>query len=243
MIAPEPTAAHFWLSNAPDSVLDQSYKNPDGTGLAYYKGGRAIVDNQPIAAYQDQEFASEARYVRSHLLSRACPKRYARQSEPGEYPALRPRRTCLRPQRQHRGPGGSSRSFGPSLRRHRLRALLRITSLPYAGSPGHHHRHQNAVSWISKNRDYTSLNFLLANRERLYALRFPANEELYVWRLGTGEDLRGLRSCGTRTETSRRHGAILFASEELDSSPSWEELAPGTLAIARRDLRLELHHL
>ena len=40
-----------------------------------------------------------------------------------------------------------------------------------------------------------------------------------------------------------RHGAMLFTSEKLDPSPSWEELEPGTLAVARPDLSLNLHHV
>ena len=69
MISPEPASARFWLLNAPDSVVDQSHRNADETGLACYdEDRRATVDKQPIAAHQDQEFASEAHHVRSHLF-------------------------------------------------------------------------------------------------------------------------------------------------------------------------------
>jgi predicted glutamine amidotransferase len=53
----------------------------------------------------------------------------------------------------------------------------------------------------------------------------------------------GTSSYGTHAETRLGQGATLFASEKLDHAPSWEKLASGTLAIAHRDLRLELHHL
>ena len=91
-----------------------------------------------------------------------------------------------------------------------------------------------------KNYTYTSLNFLLADGDFLYALRLPGMEGLYVRRLEAG-DLRGESSYGIRTESSHLHEAILFASEEVDSAPSWRELKPGTLAVAHRDLRLEIH--
>ena len=62
MLAAEPTTARFWLLGATDSVLDQSYRNPDGTGLAHYVGREPMVDKHPIAAYEDREFATEARH-------------------------------------------------------------------------------------------------------------------------------------------------------------------------------------
>jgi hypothetical protein len=62
-------------------------------------------------------------------------------------------------------------------------------------------------------------------------------------RLEAGEDLLGPGSCGTHAKTRLGRGATLFASEKLDHAPSWEKLASGTLAIAHRDLRLELYHL
>ncbi len=102
---------------------------------------------------------------------------------------------------------------------------------------------RTAVTWLLDNREYTSLNFLLVDEERLYALRYPDFEDLYVRKLDAGEDLRGTSSYGTRAETGDHHGAILFASEKLDVVLSWEELMSGTLAVAHHDLQLELHHL
>lgn len=102
---------------------------------------------------------------------------------------------------------------------------------------------QRTVAWISENCDYTSLNFLLADGESLYALRSVGNEDLWIRRLEAGEDLLGPSSYGTRAETSLGHGAVLFASEKLDHAPSWEKLEPGTLAVAHRDLRLKRHQL
>jgi predicted glutamine amidotransferase len=91
-----------------------------------------------------------------------------------------------------------------------------------------------------ENCAYTSLNFLLADGDFLYAFRLAGTEGLYVRRL-EAEDFRGQSSYGTRTESRHSHGAILFASEEVDSAPSWRELEPWTLAVAHRDLRLEVH--
>lgn len=100
---------------------------------------------------------------------------------------------------------------------------------------------QKTLHWIEEHCTYTSLNFLLADGDSLYALRLPGTEGLFVRRLEAGEDLQGLSSYGTRTEGRNLTEAILFASERIDSASSWQELEPETLAVADRDLRLEFH--
>src|SRR5437588_11701996 len=53
--------ATFWLLDAPDNLTAQSRRNPDGTGLGVFDGlGQPQVRKQPIAAWQDAEFATEA---------------------------------------------------------------------------------------------------------------------------------------------------------------------------------------
>src|SRR4051812_14030034 len=57
--------ATFWLLEAPDSLARQSRREPDGTGVGWFEDGRAHVAKQPLAAYQDEAFAREARELRS----------------------------------------------------------------------------------------------------------------------------------------------------------------------------------
>src|SRR5947207_1620512 len=58
---PERVAATFWLIDAPDSLAQQSRREPDGTGLGTFdERGRPVVEKQPIAAYEDQQFARAA---------------------------------------------------------------------------------------------------------------------------------------------------------------------------------------
>ena len=53
--------ATFWLLDAPDNLAEQSRRNPDGSGLGVFDGqGRPQVHKQPIAAWHDAEFATEA---------------------------------------------------------------------------------------------------------------------------------------------------------------------------------------
>lgn len=243
MIAPEPASARFWLLNAPDSIVDQSHRNADGTGLAYYDEDlRPKVEKEPIAAHQDQEFVSEAHHVRSHLF--VAHIRHATQgkvSQENTQPFVHEGLVFAHngniegledlpfPVGPLHGDTDSERYFA-LLRHHAREAPDTLAGI------------RRAVAWISENRDYTSLNFLLADGERLYALRSVGNEDLWVRRLEAGEDLLGPSSYGTRAETRLGQGATLFASEKLDHAPSWEKLEPGTLAIAHRDLR-EMHYL
>ena len=80
MMATEPIAARFWLLGATGSVVNQSYRNPDGTGLAHYVGPRPVVEKHPIAAHEDRQFAAEARSAHSHLF--VAHVRHATRGEP-----------------------------------------------------------------------------------------------------------------------------------------------------------------
>jgi predicted glutamine amidotransferase len=54
--------ATFWLLEAVDSLVAQSRHEPDGTGLGTFDAdGTPRVDKAPIAAYQDREFAQQAK--------------------------------------------------------------------------------------------------------------------------------------------------------------------------------------
>lgn len=58
--------ASFWLLDAPDSLILQSHRNPDGTGLGTFGAdGLPRVEKEPIAAFQDSAFAKEAKHRHS----------------------------------------------------------------------------------------------------------------------------------------------------------------------------------
>src|SRR5437763_8851300 len=59
---PERVRATFWLLEAPDSLAQQSRREPDGTGLGFYEeSGAPVMQKQPLAAYEDHAFAHAAR--------------------------------------------------------------------------------------------------------------------------------------------------------------------------------------
>ncbi len=244
MLAPEPITAQFWLLGAPDSVLEQSYRNPDGTGLAHYVGREPVVEKHSIAAHEDREFAAEAHDAHSHLFlvhvrhaTRGEPR--LENTQPFSHGSLifAHNGTIDGLEDLPRGSSGlilgdtdSERYF--ALLQHQMRqARDTVTGI------------QKTIDWIRENCTYSSLNFLLADGDSLYALRLPGKEGLFLRHVEAEEDLRGQSSYGTRTEGRHSRGAVVFASEELDPSPSWRELEPGTLTVARRDLRPELHQV
>ena len=64
-----PVSATFWLLDAPDSLREQSHREPDGAGIGVFdQQGRPVIDKQPMAAWEDSEFAREARVARSRTF-------------------------------------------------------------------------------------------------------------------------------------------------------------------------------
>jgi glutamine amidotransferase len=224
-------------------MIKQSYRHPDGTGLAHYVGHRPILEKHPIAAHRDRKFVTEARQVRSHLF--VAHVRHATQGRPclhntqpftdnslvfahnGNIYGLENLPLSLGP---FDGDTDSERYF--ALLCHHIREAPDMLSAI-----------RKAIRQILENCTYTSLNFILSDGDYIYAFRLPETEDLYVRRLAIEEDFRGLSSYGTRMECSERCRAILFASEEIDLATSWSKLEPGTIAVARPDLHLEFHHI
>ncbi len=65
----EPTTATFWLLDAPDSLLRQSFREPDGTGIGWFdERGAPHVSKQPLAAHDDKRFVREANEIRSRTF-------------------------------------------------------------------------------------------------------------------------------------------------------------------------------
>ena len=97
--------ATFWLLDAPDNLAEQSRRNPDGTGLGVFDGhGQPQVHKEPIAAWQDADFATEAHRPDRHHLHRARPLRDDRIARRRQHPPVPAGRPDLRAQRCARGP-------------------------------------------------------------------------------------------------------------------------------------------
>src|SRR5262245_54916482 len=61
--------ASFWLLDAPQSLREQSRRMPHGVGLGWFSlGDEPVRDRAPLAAFQNSDFALQARNVVSHTF-------------------------------------------------------------------------------------------------------------------------------------------------------------------------------
>ncbi|MHB1809382.1 MAG: class II glutamine amidotransferase [Solirubrobacteraceae bacterium] len=229
--------ATFWLLEAPDSLSQQSRREPDGTGLGWFDAdGAPRIAKQPIAAYEDRAFASEARSVSSRTFVA-----HVRFASTG---SLAPRNT--HPFEQdgrlfaHNGViGGLERldnHLGGDLRRvagdtdsERFFALITRETAACGGAI--EQGIDAACAWIAESLPLFAINFVLSTPDGLWALRYPATHELHVLERKPGAKLEHSSSLGSRvhSEHGSEHPLVVIASERMDDDPAWRALAPGEL--------------
>jgi glutamine amidotransferase len=243
--APARVRATFWLLEAPDSLIAQSHREPDGTGLGYFDAdGRPRVDKRPLAAFEDRAFAREAREVSSETF--VAHIRYAstggltpENTHPFEQhgrlfahngvieglPALETRLGSYRS--LVKGDTDSERFF----------ALVTKETDEHGGdvTAGL----IAAARWVARELPLFALNVLLTSAEELWALRYPATHALYVLKRSaggsTGEagplEHRGATATTLRVRSAdlEARPAVVVASEPLDGDPAWRALASGEL--------------
>jgi predicted glutamine amidotransferase len=237
----EPVTAKFWLLRAPDSLRQQSHREPDGTGLGYYdRDGQPHVDKQPLAAFRDREFAREAREVESSTFVA-----HIRFASTG---ALERRNTHPFQQRGRLFAHNGVLEDLPSLERRlgdamslvqgdtdseRLFALI-TTEIERRGGDVQAGI-QTAVEWVAANLPVLSLNFVLITADEMWALRYPDAHELHLLeRPAGGADggpLEQVSSHGTRVSSAHAatRPAVVVASEVMDADPGWRAIRPGEL--------------
>jgi predicted glutamine amidotransferase len=229
-------SATFWLIDAPDSLLVESRRNVDGCGIGYFdSAGAAVLDKQPVAAFEDREFARAARDATSatfvaHVRWATTGERTARNTHPF---TMRGRIMA------HNGGFGELEKLDEQLGSYRELVLGDTDSERYfalitqqidthggdvaAGITA-------AARWIGTRLPVSSLNTIVATREELWALRYPAAHALHVLERPAGTGLHA------RSSTSSFHApgleqtaSVVVASEELDGEAGWRMLAPGEL--------------
>lgn len=250
----EPVNATFWLLEAPDSLAEQSRRNPDGYGLATYDvDGQSgvLVEKRPVAAYEDELFAREATERRSpqflaHVRYASTGKNAPDNTHPFEQEgrvfahnghiegldALDERLGEYR--RLVRGDTDSERFF----------ALVTKEAGEHDGDPGA--GLAAAARWVAAQLPLFALNCVIATATDMWALRYPdAHELLILERAGGGPT--GSRHLDANSESGRirvRSGAlrdapaVIFASERMDEDPGWRDLEPGELVHVDRNLQV-----
>jgi glutamine amidotransferase len=235
--------ATFWLVEARDSLAQQSRREPDGTGLGWFDAdGRPEVAKQPIAAYEDNAFAREAREVESTTFLAHI--RYATTG------AVDPRNTHPFEQRgrlfAHNGVvhelerleeelGDARALVQGDTDSERLFALVTREIERRDGDVGA--GIAAAASWVAAELPLYAINVILTTADGLWALRYPDVHELWILERAAGGP-RGTRhldaasAAGTvrvRSAHLARHPSVIVASEPMDEDPGWRLLAPGEL--------------
>jgi predicted glutamine amidotransferase len=245
----ERVRATFWLLEAPDSLAQQSRREPDGTGLGTYdEHGRPVVSKQPLAAYEDKQFAEEARDVSSRTF--VAHVRYASTG------AVSPKNTHPFEQRgrlfAHNGVienlGRLEEELGDSVSlvqgetdSERYFALI-TREIDRDGNVGA--AIVRAASWIAENLPVFALNLVLITDSELWALRYPDVHELFVLERAAGgpsgrrhlEHASARGSVRVRSADLATRPAVVVASEPMDEDAGWRALAAGELLHVDADL-------
>ena len=249
----KPVQATFWLLDASDSLAVQSRHNPDGTGIGYFDpDGTPHIDKQPIAAFEDRSFATEAREIWSRTFVS-----HVRHATTGALTIANTHPFCLDERLfAHNGVIDDlpklEQELGSDLDRvhgqtdsERYFALITREIERHDGDVDAGIR--AAVQWVVANLTVLSINFVLITVSDLWALRYPEHHTLFVLERSAGGNrqetsaaLDQTSSQGTRihSESARQQPTVIVASERMDDDHGWRELASGELIHVDASLEL-----
>ncbi len=242
--------ATFWLLEAPDSLATQSRREPDGTGLGWFDAdGTPHVEKQPIAAYEDEAFARQARERRSSTF--VAHVRFATtgaHTVRNTHPFLQDGRLFA-----HNGVIGDldrlDRELGPAVDlvegetdSERYFALITRETRAAGGDVGQ--GITRAARWVARELPVVSINLILVVAGELWALRYPATDGLFVLerRAGGPSGERHLEHASAAGRVRVRSGdladapIVVVASERMDENPDWRAVEPGHLVHVDRGL-------
>ena len=246
----ERVRATFWLLEAPDSLAQESRRNPDGTGIGYYdERDEPVVVKQALAAYEDFQFAQEAREISArtfvaHVRHASGTPVTLRNTHPfvqagrlfahngviGDVPSL------------ERRLGNGMSMVGGETDSERYFALI-TAEIARVGDVGE--GIVSAATWIAENLPVFALNCVLITDRELWALRYPDVHELHLLERSPG-GTRGKRhlelasargSVRVRSGDFARRPAVVVASEEMDEDAGWRPLQSGELVHVDANLR------
>jgi glutamine amidotransferase len=246
----EPVRATFWLLQAPDSLAAQSRREPDGAGIGWFDdAGRPQVSKQPIAAYVDREFATEARTLTARTF--VAHVRFASgggQTMANTHPFERDRRVFA-----HNGVIGDLPALESQLGEDGMRSVagdtdserwFALITREIAAAGGDVAAGIAAATrWIAANLPLLSANFVMIEDRELWALRYPDTHELHVLEREPG----GARAQPLIHASSTGHihavsdeladrAAVVVATEPMDDDRGWRQLRPGELLHVGSDL-------
>ena len=234
--------ATFWLLEAPDSLALQSHREPDGTGLGWFDDQGPHVEKEPIAAYNDAQFARAARDVCSRTF--VAHVRFASTGgllPENTHPFLQHGRLFA-----HNGVIGGLDRLDAALGEYRAlvkgdtdseRFFALVTKETDAHGGDVAEGLARAAAWVAAELPLFALNVILVSESELWALRYPETHDLFVLERAAGGPLGG-RHLDHASRSGRvrvRSGdltstpAVVVATERMDEDPGWRNLAPGEL--------------
>jgi predicted glutamine amidotransferase len=244
--------ATFWLLEAPDSLAQQSRREPDGTGIGWFEAdGRPHIAKQALAAYEDQAFAREARELESttfvaHIRYATTGAIEARNTHPFEQ-----RRRLFAHNGVVQELDRLEHELGDDLAlvkgdtdSERLFALVTRETERRGGDIGA--GIVAAARWVADELPVYAINLVLASADGLWALRYPDVHELWVLERGAGGPHGGRHldaasaagSVRVRSAALARQPSVIVASEPMDEDPGWRALQPGELVYVAPTLKL-----
>lgn len=239
---PQRVHATFWLLEAPDSLAEQSRREPDGTGLGWFDEQRhPVVSKRPIAAYEDREFARAAKSVASHTF--VAHVRYASTGDltpENTHPFLQRDRLFAHNgviedlPRLERELGTAMSLVAGDTDSERFFALI-TREVERTGNVSE--GIASAARWVAENLPVLAINLVLISADELWALRYPDTHELYVLERDAGgpggdapmDHASARRRIKVHSEELASCPAVVVASERMDDDPGWQLLESGEL--------------
>jgi glutamine amidotransferase len=245
----DPVTASFWLLDSPDSLREQSHRNPDGAGIGVFgPNGEPLLDKQPIAGYEDDEFTREARTARSrtfiahvryasvgaHTIANTQPftmdgRIFAHNGTLTGIEELDRRLLELDAAGLVLGDTDSERMF----------ALITAETRRHDGSLAD--GIAAAIGWIADHLGVFSVNLIIGTPDELWALRYPANHALYVLDRSTpAPHPLAVASPRIRAHVPELSAqpAVVVATEPMDGETGWRLMDSGELLRIGRDLTI-----
>lgn len=241
--SPRRVRATFWLLEAPNSLARQSRLEPDGTGLGVFdEDGTPRVEKQPLAAYEDERFALEAKERESstfvaHIRYASTGGLDTRNTHPFEQLGrLFAHNGVIEDLPRLDAELGDYRDLvNGDTDSERLFALITKHVDLHGGdvTAGI----TTATRWVADTLPVYAMNLILTTQDQLWALRYPDTHDLFVLQRAAGgpdgdrhlEHTSRMGRIHVRSGELSDHPAVVVASERMDDDPGWQELRPGEL--------------
>lgn len=241
--------ATFWLLNAPASLQEQSRRNPDGTGIGTFTAdGEPVLDKQPMAAWQDGEFATQARTLSSTTF--VAHVRYASTgglAATNTHPFVQDGRLLA-----HNGVVGGLDRLDARIRELGVTDLVRgetDSERVFAVISGSVRRRGgdvdaglvDALTWLQAEVPIFALNLVLTTATHLWALRYPDVHDLLLLERRAASGPLDARSDRIRSHAPglADRACAVVATRRMDDEDGWNQLDPGV--VTRVDPDLTVH--